>query len=210
MDPTATTSQVTLIARVPSSICTSTSYVPHARAADMCACSLHPPQVSRDRNRHRLYNRKRRQPASIHGTRPLVRPHFVFHSTRRIQSSSFQFWTKLVHRVASSLNRSGWLVWRTLRGIAEALLISFFISGIVQDFLTTRIIVQKGASASSFSRCVQFWFFFCPSLYGFALRAFSQVFTILLAKCFPGLAVTCFLRQSALNNPHVSSLVDVC
>ena len=32
-------------------------------------------------NRHKRYNRKRRQPTSIHGTRPLVRPHFVFHST---------------------------------------------------------------------------------------------------------------------------------
>ena len=31
-------------------------------------------------NRHKRYNRKRPQPASIQGTRPLVRPHFVFHT----------------------------------------------------------------------------------------------------------------------------------
>ena len=44
-------------------------------------CISNQPDSTDHGNRHKRYNRKRPQPASIHGTRPLVRPHFVFHST---------------------------------------------------------------------------------------------------------------------------------
>ena len=61
----ATPSQVTLIARVPTSICTSTPYVPlvpstgpaiknDARATKICTCALHPPPVARDRRRRHV------------------------------------------------------------------------------------------------------------------------------------------------------------
>ena len=67
-----------------------------------------------------------------------------------------------------------------------------------QSGSSTSLIVN----ASLLSRCVQFCFFFCPCIYGFALKAFRSVWLFFR----PNVSKSCsdlFLRQCALN-PHMS------
>ena len=111
-----------------------------------------------------------------------------------MKSSVFEFpsWTNHLHRVASSLNRSGWLVWRLCKAS-----LMFFWHGL--RFPTIRIIVKNRENASLFSRRAQFGFFFSPFLSGFYAVNFMMYFTVPLAWCF--LVLLCVVSSSVCLEP---------
>ena len=101
--------------------------------------------------------------------------------TWRIQSFRFHLTPNHLHRVGHSLNRSEWLVWWILQGIAEATLSPFVFWHCSGFFFIIRV-VRNRANASLFFRSVQFLFFFPPAQLWLLAESFLTCFTILPAK----------------------------
>ena len=114
---------------------------------------------------------------------------------------SFPSWTSHLHKFASSLYRSGWLVWWLCKASLRPSLFPMFFC-IISDLFIIRIIVRDDVNASVFSCRVQFGLFFCPFDCGFRLWALWHVCPFF----WPSVSRSCsnlFLCQFALN-PLVS------
>ena len=115
---------------------------------------------------------------------------------------SFQFWTNHLHRVATSLNRSGWLVWWLCKASLRLSWCPLCVLHCSTMSSHTGPFVRNKVSASLCSRCVHFCFFFFPLIHGFALNVFRHWWPFFWPNVSKS-SSNLFLGQSVLN-PHVS------